>query len=361
MSIPFRSQIPENSFSTAARNLRRKYSESMAALGWLFGGGRERSRTGGEHLRAFLAEALGGSPIEVHGELAFSDEIAVLVHHLHDPLPHFLYVTHGLSRTSTSQPVAGTQTELTLRVPAPADPTLTSPPAWPVSRLRGLAEHLHDTGDPIEPGHYMDLHAPVCAGAGLTGFIFVNDPVLGISVAPTGWVRFIYAVAVTPDELDAALSWDPLAFAGLLGDVVPLGLSSPKRASVMRDAHTRKEFERAREAEGSSIAAVESSYFAVDGSGRIDLTADAANQVLRAMRWRLGHGHTFAVIGGDTWVHFTSAEEAADPEVVHGPDHITVAVNRGLRHEILAVLDAAPGTYRLRSAPLVFHVIDPAR
>ena len=336
---------------------------------------RVKKRTGSEFLLDHLAALAGADPVAVHGELEFSDGVAVLVYRFDQPVSHYLYVTHGISQTNSSQPVAGLQTELSLRVPLTEEP-----PTWPVHRLRRLAAYLRESGDSLEPGHYMDLRSPVCTDATLSAFIFVNDPILELSISPTGWVRFIYAVAVTADELEAALRWDPLKFAGVLGDSIPLGLSDPRRSSLLIDASSLPLITSHTEAEGSSISAVSSSYFAVDESGRIDMTAQAAADVVRAMRWRLGYDRTFAVMGAgngvEAWLRFLPDENAASSSVTFSRDspgkqrrtqepplsaHITVEVNRALRHEIMAVLEAEPGTYRMRSAPLTFCVIDPKR
>ena len=209
----------------------------------------------------------------------------------------------------------------------------------------------------------MDLRAPVCEGASLTGFIFVADPIVPLLSAPTGRVRFIDAVPVTADELDAALRWDPLKFAGLLGETLPLGIGPHDRASSLNDASFAHPLSSLTKRDGSSIAAVSASYFAVDASGRIDLTTHAAVHLLRAMTWRLGYERPFAVVGDDAWARFVPADS---PAVAYGDDpdsgpHLTVSVDRALRHEFLAVLDTAPGSYRLTTAPLAIYVIDPAR
>ena len=81
------------------------------------------------------------------------------------------------------------------------------------------------------------------------------------------------------------------------------------------------------------------------------------------MTWRLGYERPFAVVGDAAWARFVPADS---PGVDYGDDpasgpHLTVNVDRALRHEFLAVLDTAPGTYRLTTALLAVHVIDPAR
>lgn len=320
--------------------------------------GRAAKPTGGDHLLAHLETVAGHAPIEIHGELTFTDEIAVLVYRFTEPVPHFLFVTYGLSSTRSSAPVAGTQGELTLRTPAEG-----APARWAVDKLRRIARYRRASGNPIEPGHYMDLRAPVTDGASLSGFIFVADPLIPLLNAPTGRVRFIGAVPVTADELDAALRWDPLKFAGLLGETLPLGIGPHDRASLLIDASFSLPLTSLTERDGSSVAAVASSYFAVDESGRIDLTTHAAAHLLRAMTWRLGYERPFAVVGDAAWARFVPADS---PDVDYGDDpasgpHLTVQVDRTLRHEFLAVLDTAPGVYRLTTAPLTVHVIDPSR
>lgn len=326
---------------------------------------RRRRATGGDYLRGHLDSAAGGPPVAVFEEEAWSDQVSVAIYRVDEPVPHFLFATLGLSRTSSSQPVAGTQTELTLRVPATDSDA--QPPTWPVQRLQRLARFLKESDEPVDPGHYMDLRAPVCAGAALTGFIFVNDPIIGLCQSPLGLVRFIYAVSVTSDELDAALAWDPLKFAGVLGDAHPLGLSNPHRASILTIPATSKPIAEATREEGSSISAVATSYLSVDSSGRIDITAHAAEQILRAMRHRLAHGRHFAVVSSDAWVYFTAEngtgprEQTLEKAVDYADNSATIRVSRNLRHEILASLDSAPGTYRMTSEPLAFHVFDPDR
>lgn len=322
--------------------------------------GRGTRKTGGDHLLAHLERVAGAPPEEVHGELMFSEDIAVLVYRFDAPVPHFLYVTYGMSRTRSSAPVAGTQTEFTLRVPAE-----TAPPEWPVRRLRRLARYARSSGNPVEPGHYMDVGVPMCAGATTSGLIFVADPLIPLLSAPTGRVSFVNALPVTADELDAALRWDPLQFAGRVGEWLPLGVGKHDRASLLIDAPFTHLISSLTEKDGSSIAAVASSYFAVDQTGRIDMPAHTATHLLRAMKWRLGYGRPFAVVGeGETgWARFVPSESVAvdfGNDNLSGP-HVTVGVDRTLRHEILAVLDAAPGTYRFTTAPLSVHVIDPKR
>lgn len=337
----------------------------MSVLSRALGPGRRGKRTGGEYLRDYLDAVAGPDLVLVDGDPTWSHEPCVFVYRVDGAVDgasaHFLYITHGVSRTTSSQPVAGTQTELTLRVPV-TDPTI--PPAWPIARLKALARYARGTDHPIEPGHYMDLHGPVTAGANLTAFIFVNDPVLKLVELPTGVVRFVYTVGVRSDELDAALSWDPLRFAGVLGEAVPLGLSNPTRASILDIASFNDRIAASTAEEGSSIAAVSAAYFAVDmgdGGTRIDMDPNAATHLLRALRHRLSHARAFAIMGDMAWARFLPADTAAPSGIESSTDSVTINLNHDLLNEFKAVFDAEPGVYRFTSVPLVITVIDPNR
>lgn len=170
-------------------------------MGWLrqmASRARTGPQTGGDAIVAHITAATGACDPFSFG---FGD-VEVLAYRVQDPLPHFLYVTLGLSRTRSAVPVAGTQTELTLRVPAVAP----LPYAWPAEQLAAMARQVRSSGNEIAPGHYLRLRAPLPGAAAISGFTFVTDPVLGIIDPPTGIVRFTYAVGVTATELEAALA-----------------------------------------------------------------------------------------------------------------------------------------------------------
>lgn len=277
------------------------------------------------------------------------DELEILAYHVETPLPHTLYVTFGLSRVRTSVPAAGTQTELTLRTPADTP----VPYEWPARQLATMVRSIRRTGNEISPGHHMRMRSPVTDGAVLEAFTFVTDPVLGVIDPPTGIVRFTYAVGLTARELEAALSWDPMQFTGLLGDAVPLGISDPARSDVLDDGQVRARVEQAMREEGSSISAVHAKLLSVDATGRIDMDTRAAQALIRAARYRLPHGCSFALVGERAWVYLHPGEGfGADAE------HIQLAATEPLINELKATFDTTPGVYRFTSAPVTIHVVD---
>ena len=301
--------------------------------------------TGGDAIVAHVAAATGAGDPFVFG---FGD-LEVRAYRVEDPLPHVLYVTLGLSRTRSAVPVAGTQTELTLRVPALAP----VPYAWPAEQLAAMARQVRSSGYEIAPGHYLHLGTPLAGAAAMSGFTFVTDPVLGIIDPPTGIVRFTYAVGVTAPELEAALAWDPLKFTGVLGDAIPLGLTDPEREDIMRDPQVRARVEEGAAVEGSSISAELATLLSTTPSGQIDMDPRAARSLLRAARYRARFGKPFALVGGDTWLRLgPGAQFEADDT------HVQLPATGTLVNELLATFDDAPGTYPLRSAPVVIHVVD---
>jgi len=220
---------------------------------------RRGPKTGGEVVRGHIAKAAGGADAYVFSYRHLEVHAYVLA----EPVPHVLYCTYGKSRVESSQPSAGTQTELTLRVPG----TPALPDEWP-ARLLARA-----TRDDIEPGHYLVLDTP---RGTLTGFVFVTDPILGVLDGPTGLIRFTYAVGINGDDVEQMLAWDPLKFAAFIGDRVPLGLTSTDRDPISARPQDRALLEDTVAAEGSSIGAMYARYLEVDAEGRVDLDPAAA-------------------------------------------------------------------------------------
>ena len=299
---------------------------------------RRGPKTGGEVVRGYIVQAAGGADAYVFSYRHLEVHAYVLA----EPVPHVLYCTYGKSHVESSQPSAGTQTELTLRVPG----TPALPDEWPARLLARAAR------DEIEPGHYLVLDNP---HGTLAGFVFVTDPILGVLDGPTGLIRFTYAVGINGDDVEQMLSWDPLKFAAFVGDRVPLGLTSTDRDPISANMQDRALLEETVAAEGSSIGAMHARYLEVDAAGRVDLDPEAARALIRAARHRLLHERAFALLNGETWLLLNPHE----PTTELAESHIIVAATPALAHELLATFDAVPGIYRLRTAPLEIRVVDP--
>lgn len=309
---------------------------------------RRGPRVGGDAVREHLSQFVASTDPFIFR----FDEFEVHAHHVDEPLPHLLYTTFGFSRVNSTVPVAGTQTELTLRVPADTP----VPYAWPAEQLATMVKLVRRTGNEIAPGHHMRLKEAVLDDAEIQAFTFVTDPILGVIDNPTGMVRFTYAVGLTLRELDAALSWDPMKFTGVLGDFVPLGITDPARADILAIPEVRARVKEGTLMDGSSVSAAQAKLLDVDPSGRIDLDPLAAQALLRAARFRLGRGHSFALVRGETWLRISP-----DATFEATESHVQLPASRKLIDELVATFDATPGVYRLRTVPVEIHVVDTDR
>lgn len=280
------------------------------------------------------------------------DDLQVLAFYSAEPQPHLLYCTFGLAPVRTSAPLAGTHTELTLRVPVSDG----LPPQWPADVLAGMVRHVRRRQTEILPGHYLDWHRPVTEGARITAFSFVTDPLLGIVDAPTGLFRFTYAVGLTAQDLEDALCWNPLKFTGVLGDFFPLGITHVQREDLRGLPQARAILERTRAEQGSSIRAVEAKVLDVEASGRVDMDVAAARALWRAVLHRLPLGHDFGLVGKHAWLRIGAglAPLLADA-------HLELPATDQLLAEFKAIFDPSPGVYRFTTHPLEIHVVDVGR
>ncbi|SER98547.1 suppressor of fused domain protein [Corynebacterium cystitidis] len=311
-----------------------------------------------------LQPEVGGAALRRKFNALFGDEepityefgdVPIYVFHANEPVPHFLYTTFGLSRVNSATPVAGTQTELTIRIPD--DQSL--PPEWPARVLDRIVRYLNRVDNPLEPGHHMDFSEPLSEDSTLTALIFVTDPLLGVVDTASGFVRFTYAIGVTPDDLRDALIWDARKFAGVFGEYFPLGLSDPSRHSLrdIPEAHTI--LTSATQRQGSSLSGVMTKYldFTDDPEVRIDLTSASAEHLLNAIRYRIVYGRSFSLVGKDRWLEIIPGDGA--PLVENR--RMVLEVSETLANELLATFDIVPGTYRFTTSPLTLQVFDPNR
>ncbi|WP_033378091.1 suppressor of fused domain protein [Corynebacterium lubricantis] len=317
--------------------------------------------------RSRFAPKLGGTAIKAALIKAYGEQDPIVYEYGDAPVlsfrspenseiePHYFYTTFGISRVHSGTPIAGTQTELTIRVAA--DEPL--PPAWPAMLLNRVATYLDSTGNDLEPGHHMDFGVPLIDDSTLSALIFINDPALGIVETKTGPVRFTYAIGITARDLGDALNWDARKFAGVLGNYYPLGLTHPMRESLRENPQAHQILEKATDEQGSSLSAAMADYldFTDDPALRIDITSVAAEQLLRAVRYRIRFGRSFALVSRKKWIEVVPGEG----EPVLADDHLGLPVSEQLAAEILAVFDSAPGTYAMTTQPITIQVIDPNR
>lgn len=158
----------------------------------------------------------------------------------YDAGAHWHYITYGLSELYIPEPdadprVSGWGFELTMRVAREIGPAA---PAWPFTMLNQIARHISRTSSPLQPGHRIDLRAPVTGyphvdGAPdtrLTVLATLMDPELGEITSPNGTVRFLQLVGVTAREKESMLASSTVTVLDELARDNPLLITDPSRA-----------------------------------------------------------------------------------------------------------------------------------
>jgi suppressor of fused-like protein len=152
-----------------------------------------------------------------------------------DP-PHWHYVTFGFSelydKTSRDREVSGWGFELSFRLKRHQGEK--SPPEWPLPFLQKLARYVFNTRTPFDHEHYILWGGPITKEeeTKLEALVFATDPLLGEISTPNGRVKFLAAIAITPDEHAFAEAQGPEAFLARLLPGNRLGVVDLKRGST---------------------------------------------------------------------------------------------------------------------------------
>lgn len=224
----------------------------------------------------------------------------VVVYRGAKPVPHWHYVTYGLSelgaKSSTDPKLSGFGLEYTLRL---VDPSPT-PPAWPINLLRWVAAQIWLTRQPYDPAHSMNLPNPrmlETVSPGVEGLAFLADESLGTIDTPNGTVQFVNVVPLARGEFELIGRWDVKKLFAEIRMLQKDLLWRMGRKSCL---------------DGPRAAAI-TALVEKDGSSQsvdfIDLSCDAHSLrpdvasravVVRALRYRLAYGRDVRVIGSQT-------------------------------------------------------------
>lgn len=154
-----------------------------------------------------------------------------------EPVPHWHYVTSGLSELyekKTGNPaISGFGFELTLRVAA--QPHASEPPLWPMHLLQSLARYVFRSGNGFHEGHRMSTNGPISLGppTSLCALGFAFDPELPAIDTPNGRVIFLQVIGLTDDEERAAQQWNLGKLLALLRPLMPLWITDIERGSLL--------------------------------------------------------------------------------------------------------------------------------
>ena len=213
------------------------------------------------------------------------------------------FVGYGLSeldeKASPDESQSGWGFEITLAVSR----TEHDAPDWPIALLQALARHVHSAHDILAEGDQVLLSEP-CGN--LTHCLFTPDP-LGTLATPFGRVRFVQAVGITPDELDAVRAWQSTPFLALMREHSPYLLMDPGRDSILRNDAIRRRAEDGSRRDGSSTGEGRADILSVrpyDAGVEVSIDARAARDLGRMLPARLSFDRSYRVDGPDLSVAF---------------------------------------------------------
>ena len=172
-----------------------------------------------------------------------------------DGMPHWHYVTYGFTelydKESDDPDTSGYGFELTFRLERGVEEEA---PIWPVNLLQNLARYVFSSGNAFGAGHHLDCNGPIALEeeTQLTALAFRIDSQLGEMDTPNGHMIFLQAVAVTREELEAAMCWNVEKALTEMEKKIPLCITVLDRPALMEDRDLRQAWEEGMEADGSS-------------------------------------------------------------------------------------------------------------
>ncbi|MCP2337796.1 suppressor of fused domain protein [Actinomadura rupiterrae] len=180
------------------------------------------------------------------------------------------------------------------------------PPVWPVNLMQNLARYVYSSGNWFAPGHHMNANGPLALDreeCTLTALMFAEDPELGTIDTPNGRLQFLQLVGLTPDEYEAARTWNSASLTELFASRLPLLVSDITRPSLLDDPEIAEAVRAGSEADGSSSGAlfVPEIGWSRDGAEtRLRIGALQADGLAKTIPGRLGHGRGVLLQGDDS-------------------------------------------------------------
>jgi photosystem II stability/assembly factor-like uncharacterized protein len=183
-------------------------------------------------LSAIYGEA---EPYAHYGDALDGSTHGISVYVRDAPVPHFHFVTYGLTDSVEDRDDSGAGIELTFRLARVAEDM--EVPEWVLEFLPRLARHAVAVGARLRAGDRLAFEAPFVAGVGtaLAAVLLADDPELGAIQSPLGHARFVQAVGITRDEYRLGQQWSPAELAALLSERLPWLVTDLTRTSVLGD------------------------------------------------------------------------------------------------------------------------------
>jgi suppressor of fused-like protein len=237
-----------------------------------------------------------------------------------DPVPHWHYLTLGLSELYAKQGsnpfISGFGFELTFRLAL--DAGATEPPAWPMHLLQSLARYVFTSGHGFHEGHRLSTNGPISLGSPshLCALAFAFDPELPAIATPNGHLAFLQLIGLTMDEERAAQQWETRKLLDLLRPAMPLWVTDLGRGSLLTEPALQERVGNAIRKDGSSCVAVYADALVVAEHKRMlrkstaDITLGARQiaQLVELIPLRLPFGRPFLLTGPSWKLQFQIAK-----------------------------------------------------
>ena len=280
---------------------------------------------------------------------------AICVWQRAEPVPHWHYVSMGLSelyaKQGTNPAISGYGFELSFRLALA--PHATEPPMWPMFLLQSLAHYVFTTGNGFHDGHRLSTNGPISLGSPthLCALGFAFDPELPAIETPNGHVAFLQLIGLTIDEERAAQQWETRKLLDLLRPDMPLWITDLQRGSLLARPAMLARVHDAIRADGSACVAVYADALVITEHKqllrkRVDITLGARQiaQLAELIPLRLPFGRPFLLSGPSWKLQFQLAKRnkwRIDGRV------LTLFVTRAAVQEFATLLHPRQGVYKL--------------
>ena len=272
-----------------------------------------------------------------------------------EPVPHWHYVTQGLSQPTPKARTPGASGfgfELTFRLACTADAT--HAPLWPLDFLHNLARYVFRTSHALQDGHRMNASGPIAPGQQtlLCAMGFTHDPELPPITSQTGSVYFLQVAGLTADEESAAERWDTRKLLDAFLPHMPMWVTRLDRKSLLTIPALQVKVKQGAQHDGSSTGVLVTDLLIMDVQKRmlrkplVDVTLGALQlaKLHELLPLRLPFGRDFMLSGPACKLQFRQRERSAwkiDGNV------LTLDLSASMTDALAAALPAREGQFRL--------------
>lgn len=277
-----------------------------------------------------------------------------------DPVPHWHYVTYGLSELYAKEwddpAISGFGLELTFRLRcAPGD---TEPPAWVYGLVQNLARYVFQTGNVLRVGDWMPANGPIALehDTALVSLGFVADPELPAIETPNGGLAFVQVVGLTQAEERAAKHWNTRGLLDAMLPAMPLWVTDLSRDDLSSLPAVKARADEGERQDGSSTGMLGTDVLDVTTRKRllrapertVVLSAGVVEELMALLPLRLPFGRPLRVVGEGRTLMFEAAD--AD-EVAETEAGLRLALSTATLERLVATVPPRAGSYAVPGLP----------